>query len=401
VIKPFSNEFMILTLFVISPLYVTLFWVIVLNTDVDKNTYPRGFLGKFMIFAFIVYLSHFLYFDSQKVLYTWTDAVYQFASLMIFPICYIYFRLLTIDEKFSLRKHVRYLLPSVVLYLLYLFGVLITPLAEYQSWLFQKDIHSESFGIGWLNVISVLIKVVFVIQVVLVLVANTILIRKYAYKAAQYYSDVHDSGTFSIQLLNASMLFSALTSIVIAVLGRDYFVAHKLALGFPSVIFSVLLFTIGWLGNRQKPVNPAYEEFPFQTEAPVEQSLNSRREKNILEKILVLFEKDKIYLRSCITIQDVANIIGTNRTYISSAINEHYQQNFCTFVNQYRLDEIEEILKSGNEITLHQLADQTGFGSVDSMKRAVKMKTNLSFREWKEQIIRNSRQSENRAQITV
>jgi len=390
VINPFSNEFMTQTLFVISPLYVTLFWAIVLNTDVDKNTSPRTFLGKFMIFAFIVYFSHFLYFDSLKVLYAWTDAIYQFASLMVFPMYYIYFRLLTIDEKFSLRKHARYLLPSIVLFLLYLFGIMLTPVADYQSWLFQKDIPSASFGIAWLNVIFVLMKAVFVIQVVLVLVANTILIRKYAYKAAQYYSDVHDSGTISVQLLNASMLFTALTSIVVAVLGRDYFVAHNLLLGIPSLIFSVLLFTIGWLGNRQKPVNPAYEEFPFQTEALVELPRNSRREKSILKKIMVLFEQEKIYLKSCVTIQDVANSIGTNRTYISSVINEHCQQNFCTFVNQYRLNEIEEILKSDNDITLNQLAEQTGFGSVDSMKRAVKLKTNMNFREWKEEIIKNT-----------
>ena len=105
---------------------------------------------------------------------------------------------------------------------------------------------------------------------------------------------------------------------------------------------------------------------------------------------MVLFEQEKIYLKSCVTIQDVANSIGTNRTYISSVINEHCQQNFCTFVNQYRLNEIEEILKSDNDITLNQLAEQTGFGSVDSMKRAVKLKTNMNFREWKEEIIKNT-----------
>ncbi len=385
---------MLSTIFLISPLYVTLFWAIVLNTDVDRNTSPRTFLGKFMIFAIIVYLSHFLYFDFQKELYSWIDAVYQLASLLVYPMYYIYFRLLTIDVQYSHRKHFRYLLPSVFLFLLYLFGILITPGAEYKSWLFQKDIHSESFGIGWLNVIFILMKAVFVIQVVLVLVANSILIRKYAHKAAQYYSDAHDSATTNVMLLNASMLFSAITSVVIAVLGRDFFVTHKFALGIPSVIFSVLLFTIGWLGNRQKPVNPAYE----QTDRPEKELdtvlIGASGKENILKRILILFEEEKIFLRSCVTIQDVANIIGTNRTYISSVINEYSHHNFCWFVNSYRLEEMEKQLKINRDIQAYNLAEQTGFGSVDSMKRAIRTKYNMSFREWKDSVLNNSDQSE-------
>lgn len=87
---------MLRTLLFISPLYVTLFWLIVLNTNADKNSPPRAFLGKFMIFASVVYFSHFLFFASLKELYVWVDAFYQYASLMVYPLYYIYFRLLRV-----------------------------------------------------------------------------------------------------------------------------------------------------------------------------------------------------------------------------------------------------------------------------------------------------------------
>lgn len=381
---------MLRTLLFISPLYVTLFWLIVLNTNADKNSPPRAFLGKFMIFASVVYFSHFLFFASLKEFYVWVDALYQYASLMVYPLYYIYFRLLTVDERFSFSKHARYLLPSTILFLFYVVGILLAPKTEYKMWVFQKNLPFSSVGIQWLSVVYVLIKAVFIIQVVLTVTANSLLIRKYGYKAAQYYSNMHDTGTINVNLLNLSMILTAVASITIAILGRDYFENNTFRIGFPSVIFSALLFVIGWLGNRQKPINPAYEVNQEDKNELADLELNSGRKAGVLHKIQELFEQKKVYLRSSLTIQEVADCIGTNRTYISSVINEFSKQNFSAFVNQYRLQELEKILRSGQNLQAHQLAELTGFGSVDSMKRALKMKTNKSLTEWKEEIIKQS-----------
>ena len=386
----YSVDFMLKTIFAISPVYVTLFWVIVLNTNAYRNTEPRAFLGKFMIFAFVVYLSHFLYFASIHAFYVWTDALYQYASLMVFPLYYIYFRLLTIDERFTFRKHFRYLIPSTLLLVLYVVGIVISPKEEYRLWVFDKSVSTGAFGIAWLNVVYWIIKITFIVQLIWVVVSNYRLIGRYSYQAAHYYSDIQDVGTFNVKLLNASMLLTGIASVATAILGRSFFGENSILLGIPSIVFSVLLFIIGWLGNRQKSVNPAFEqvnshEAEDSTVIPVK-----GRQDTILMKVLTLFENDKIYLRSCITIQDVANIIGTNRTYISSAINEYSHQNFCSFVNQFRLNELEKILAANKDIPFYQLAEQTGFGSVDSMKRAIRIKHNLSLAEWKAEIIRKS-----------
>ena len=384
---------MLKTIFIISPLYVTLFWLVVLNTNVDRNTQPRTFLGKFMFFAFVVYLSHFLYFASLPNLYVWTDALYQYASLMVFPLYNIYFRLLTIDQQFSFRKHFKFILPSTFLLILYIIGILISPIEEYKMWAFDKTIPSGSFGIVWLNQIYLLMGITFIGQLILVVISNFQLIKRYRSKAAQYYSDIQDVGTINVRLLNASMILTGIVSVITAILGRNFFEKNIVLLGIASIVFSILLFTIGWLGNRQKSINPAYEQIDSSKKEDYNDSLGVGNKENLLIKILTLFEKDKIYLRSCITIQDVATIIGTNRSYISSAINEHSHQNFCSFVNEYRLHEIEKLLKTNKDIQVSQLAEQAGFGSVDSMKRAIRVKFNLSFNEWKDEICNNSQLS--------
>ncbi|MFZ4725412.1 MAG: hypothetical protein ACOYMD_08165, partial [Paludibacter sp.] len=69
-------------------------------------------------------------------------------------------------------------------------------------------------------------------------------------------------------------------------------------------------------------------------------------------------------------------------------INQQYNQNFCSFVNSYRIAELEKVLCKNPEYTNESLAEFCGFGSVNSLKRSVFAKTGLSMPEWKKQIIK-------------
>jgi hypothetical protein len=95
---------MLKTILLLTPVYVTLFWTVVLHTDKANNSIPRSFLAKFMLAAFIVYLSHFLFYSGLQDIYIVIDPVYQLASLLVYPLYHIYFRLLT-STKSSASKN--------------------------------------------------------------------------------------------------------------------------------------------------------------------------------------------------------------------------------------------------------------------------------------------------------
>ncbi|MEI8084847.1 MAG: helix-turn-helix domain-containing protein [Paludibacter sp.] len=84
---------------------------------------------------------------------------------------------------------------------------------------------------------------------------------------------------------------------------------------------------------------------------------------------------------------DVANAVGTNRTYVSVVINMYYNQNFCSFVNTYRIAELESVLRKNPISSYELLMLSCGFGSVNSMKRSITAKTGLSISEWKKQVL--------------
>ena len=104
-----------------------------------------------------------------------------------------------------------------------------------------------------------------------------------------------------------------------------------------------------------------------------------------MRKLLVEFEVNKIYLDNQLNILDVVQAVGTNRSYISTVINQQYNQNFCSFVNGFRLQELQRVYTQNPDYTNEVLAECCGFGSVSSLRRAVYAKTGLSVTEWKNQ----------------
>lgn len=370
----------------LTPVYVTFFWTVILNADNRVSSQPRKFLGKFMFFAFIVYLAHLFYFVPYRTIYIQIDPLYQLASLLVFPMYHIYFRLLTVENKFSIRKHGVYFLPSVILFILYLIGVFIAPFNDYADWVFNRNFISGSVGIQFLKIVDFLIRLTFLIQVFWVVIANYILVKKHGLKAGQYYSDLSEAGTINVSILNGSMIITGVSSIVLASLGRNFFANENTGIALASIIFSSMLFIIGWLGNKQNSLNPLIKAEKVQINTDFS-DISSVEQKYLLDKILVLFQEKKIYLNSKLTIQDVAQEVGTNRTYISTIINQQFNQNFCNFVNNYRVDELEKVIFRYPEFNNILLAETCGFGSVDSLKRAVVARTGKKLTIWRKETL--------------
>lgn len=373
------------TVLLLTPVYVTFFWTLVLHTDKSKFSVPRVFLGKFMFVAFLVYLSHFFFYSGLNDFYFYIDPFYQFASLLVYPLYHIYFRLLTIDPGFSFKRHSRFLIALLLLFGLYLFGVLWADAVEYRLWIFNRHLVFSSPAMQYLKIIHILIRLCFIVQLLLVVIKNFELITKYGDKAKHFYSDAFDSSTLRVKLLNYSMICTAVASIMLAALGREFFKNDNCGIILAAFIFSTLLFLIGWLGDRQKALNPAFESAEIQIVNP--QNDGSVDSQSVLvSKINTLFNEQKVYLNSKLNILDIANAVGSNRTYISFLINKHFNQNFCSFVNQYRIVQLEQKMKEFPDLPNMLLAEQCGFGSIDSMKRAVLNKTGMTLQLWRAKI---------------
>lgn len=355
---------MLKEILLLTPVYVTLFWGIVLNFHNAKKHQPKVFLGWFMLFAFGVYLSHFFYFTNNYFAYYYIDSFYILAYLLVYPLYHIYVRLLTIDQYFSVKKHGRFLILPLCMFLFTLGGYLAMGKAEgieyVRSVLIEGNDPVGTQKFMWFLFVTG--RVVFLAQVLFYLVLNFKLIKQNDQRLKDYYSDIEMRNLDWLQFFNISLSLTSFGGFLLAIIGRNYFMQNDLLLIIPSLVFSIMLFSIGLLGISQ---NASHTDQYDTDEPEIEQSVSLLK-----SKLEALFNEQKIHKNPNLKIWDLTSMLGSNRTYVSRLINNVYNRNFSTHVNYYRVGEAKQLIDSGRALSNQQIAELSGFGSVNSLNRA-------------------------------
>jgi AraC-like DNA-binding protein len=323
--------------------------------------------------ACLLFFSHMLYFLPLPGLYHYADPFYHLLSLLVYPIYYVYIRLLTVDRVFDWKKHGVYFLPALLLFLLYLAGVLLMTKDEHLDYLYRLLLSGEKLRGIFLYQKSVYLtcRVVFIIQGLVYIWLSIRLVAANKKNVQNYYANTSADNLDKIYWLNISLFVTIVFGIILSLIGKENFVSDEKSLILPSVIFSVTLFVIGWLGNIQRAVlTESGDQFQDPVIERIEEEYEPDRLEDIRKKIKLLFDEGKIFLNKDLTIWEVARVLGTNRTYVSSVINNDFKQNFSSFVNSYRVKHAKMLQGNNPDISKQDLAEMSGFGSQVSMKRA-------------------------------
>lgn len=356
-----------------------------------------------MLICAICFFGQYIYFAPYPSIFPYWEPMLAYLGGIAFPVYYIYFRLLTVDDKFSFRAHFKYLILPLVVATVYTVGIILTPFEQYKAWLYHEPLYPETPQIQFLDIMRKLVKLTFVVLLVITYILNSRLLRKYAHKAEEYYADIHDGRFVNAKLLNYLLLFISVGTFVAHLVGRKLILPSEIILYAIWLIFAFSLYGIGYMGFTQKAINPTYElEDEVGNDAECEATLAAElittgqsvaqlnlSQQIILAKLVSVFEQDKLFLNCNLNIMDVVQLVGTNRTYISVIINKQFNQNFCAYVNSYRLCELERVYSSNPTLSNEQLAEKCGFGSFNSMKRAIAFRSEMSVSDWKKSVLTN------------
>ena len=372
---------MLIEILLLNPIYVTIFWTIVLSFHSKKSHQPKVFLGKFMLVASIVYLSHFFYFTRNHQVYFYLDSLYTLAYLLVYPLYHIYVRLLTVDSELSIRKHLRFLAAPLIIFFLTLLGYLVMGKEQGMNYITEVQFGAKE-PIGFqkhMFVLLILGRVTFLLQTIIYVIISFRLIRKNNLRLKDYYSNTEERQLNWVQFFNICFALTSLSSVVLAALGRSFFLESPIMLVFPSLVFSVMLFFIGLLGNNQRAIFTEVSNTPELTE-------EGKPPQKLKAKLESLFEKEKIYKNPDLKIWDVSSMLGTNRTYVSKIINSEYDRNFCAHVNHYRVEHAKTLIANNPNLTNEQIAQLSGFGSVNSLYRAFHSEEEISLGNFRKQV---------------
>ncbi len=108
---------------------------------------------------------------------------------------------------------------------------------------------------------------------------------------------------------------------------------------------------------------------------------------SIMASFTTLMIKEKMFTDPTISLSTIADKLGTNRTYLSRAINESSGKTFSQMVNEFRIREAISIM-SNKESTypLKMISGEVGFSSISTFYSTFTAVTGMSPAKYRSQI---------------
>lgn len=94
-----------------------------------------------------------------------------------------------------------------------------------------------------------------------------------------------------------------------------------------------------------------------------------------LNRIIILFDKEKPHKRHCVDIRKIASMVLSNKSYTSAVINTCFNTNFNQFVNFYRVKDALYHIENNNNTPVTVLCEDIGFRSFSAFSDAFKRYT--------------------------
>lgn len=105
---------------------------------------------------------------------------------------------------------------------------------------------------------------------------------------------------------------------------------------------------------------------------------------DIERRLHAVFVDDKIYLDPKLRLTDLAQRIGTNRTYLSQYFNQSAAHSFYAYVNEYRVECAKRLLRDTG-YTLDVVASMSGFNSLSTFRRAFVQQVGVSPQQYRKE----------------
>ena len=375
---------MITMIFTLMPMFVCLFWSMVLATEllVDGKNKPKAYLLAFMLTAAVLYFCHGVYFNHDTNIMPVSNTLYSVVNLSVYPLFYFYIRSLSARSNHHSTQWTL-LIPAILLGVAT--GTLNFQMTEEERLLFFEKYlydgtHEGLTGLPMQQaVVHDLCKGAFILLLIPVFVMSSRHMKQYEKTLSNTYADLEGRTLKSIRHLLIVFIAAAVFSMVFILIGRHHFADTIWLLAIPSIFFSLILFAVGMIGHRQTfciediemDDSQIDEDFDDQPSVP-----------ELRQRIEQLMEKEQLYLHPNLKIVDLVQRLGTNRNYLYMAINREMGVSFTEYVNRMRIEYAVMLINQHPTKSLTEVAEQAGFSSASSFYRNFRQFKGMGPREY-------------------
>jgi len=361
-----------------------------------NHYYPhKRVLGVFMLVMGVFLTSSILKSNGSDDFAIFSNYIILPLFLCINPFYYVYTKSLTTSNyKFGLSTAVKFF-PAILVLILNIFCYSLIS-REFELAIIHKSVESlskePSIVIKLILLIDAVSVYIYYIQLVVYVVLMMILLRKHEKNIKYIFS--YDQN-ISLKWVKAFVVIIIINSLL------EIFIVF-ISIKFPQLpaniiylyyFFLFLLITIlGYFGLKQNEIYQQKKNVPIILEnngvdaeinknnliddiafeelsdedldvLPVTYMISTEEQQRITQNIIELVEKEKIFHNSKLSVYDLAEILKTNKTYISVSINNVLKKNFRQFINEYRIDEAKKLLVDPkfDHISIEGIAQTVGF----------------------------------------
>ena len=266
-----------------------------------------------------------------------------------------------------------------------------------------------------LNIITMItFKTSYTLTAVIVSNAITVMVSTVGVSIFYYFN----GGSWSSRLIFLTGLVITTTTWLLFSLFAFLYFGHRSYAGY-LLLYSYTAYMIGtavtiatyfWLkidyqhlkivSQKDEEIRRIVQQYELVSKLQKENYLYAEKSEELLTRLRQLFEVEKIYRQAGLTSNDVCRMLGTNRTYLSKAINSTHQKSFQELINSHRIEEVKELFKAqqsgGSEYadyTMQAIAEMVGFNGTSAFYTAFKQAVGVTPTEYK-RIIGQAKSSE-------
>ncbi|REE79800.1 helix-turn-helix protein [Lutibacter oceani] len=365
----------------LSTLFINLYGALFLFFTSNKKFKNRFYLGIFFFDSFILFVGHFLSFNEFWNTFRYLDFIFLAALLAFYPLYYLY-----LNSAFNLiivkSKWIYHFIPSILIAVAMLITTLFANWEDYQVYM-NNNLYSTPLTSNSSLALAYLYKGSRAFHLIQIIIYNFLAIR-YIFKThKEMNNSFSDINKYQLRLFyTANISFILLMSIpgfYVTAIGRTPLNSNEMLLFYVCILFTLLYLILAIIGLKQLPINLQLSQENNTKNLNIHKHDLLEIEKNLIH----LFNDKKPWLNPNLNIWDVASSIGTNRSYVSKVINESMGYNFNHFVNNYRVNEAKILLKTKPQLSISEISELSGFGSLNTFIRTFKYFENCTPTEFK------------------
>ena len=368
---------MIYEFFSSLPLMVCVVMVVQLTLTYRRRTDKAiRWLLLWAIATLLLYGCHFIYFNHFSDLLPFSDTLYVALNLTVYPLFLLYISAITDRKPLSQQKRFLWsaFMPPVTAGIVVggLYGAMDAGEAKafITSYLYlgyETTLSGLALAQAWVHIVC---HITFAIQVIIVIVRGFRRIRRFNKTVEKLYADTENKEIEAIPTILILFIVTSLVSTIVNVIGRQMFV-DTVIIALPSVAFSALIFALSWVGMQH---NFSMRDIPEEQEKETDDSekvtaVPSANSIIIYEKLENLMNNEQIFLQNDLLLNDVAKLLGTNRTYLLQALSSCAHMTFKEYINRKRIAHAEQLIANNPLMPKTEIATRSGYNSMSSFYR--------------------------------